>query len=59
MKLVDMRGLKLRPLRGPGSSPGVGILIILFWSTLILYTPSLIQVPLYHPQAITTLFFSG
>ena len=24
MKLVDMRGLKLRPSKGPGSSPGTG-----------------------------------
>ena len=23
MKLVDMRGLKPRPVKGPGSSPGV------------------------------------
>mgnify|MGYP006149624945 FL=1 len=59
MKLVDMRGLKLRPLRGPGSSPGVGILLIIFWSTLLLITPNLIQIPLNHPQAVTALFFSG
>jgi hypothetical protein len=25
MKLVDMRGLKLRLFGGPGSSPGMGI----------------------------------
>ena len=25
MKLVDMRGLKPRPFRGPGSTPGIGI----------------------------------
>jgi hypothetical protein len=25
MKLVDMQGLKPCPLRGPGSTPGVGI----------------------------------
>jgi hypothetical protein len=24
MELVDMRGLKLRPLLGPGSTPGTG-----------------------------------
>ena len=24
MKLVDMRGLKPRPFRGPGSTPGIG-----------------------------------
>ena len=28
MKLVDMRGLKPRPFRGPGSTPGIGILLI-------------------------------
>ena len=27
MKLVDMRGLKPRPFRGPGSTPGIGIFI--------------------------------
>ena len=27
MELVDMRGLKPRPLKGPGSIPGVGIWI--------------------------------
>ena len=27
MKLVDMRGLKPRPLEGPGSSPGIGIFL--------------------------------
>jgi hypothetical protein len=26
MKLVDMRGLKPRPFRGPGSTPGIGII---------------------------------
>ena len=25
MELVDMRGLKPRPTRGPGSTPGMGI----------------------------------
>ena len=36
MKLVDMRGLKLRPLRGPGSSPGIGIIKIFYQHALIL-----------------------
>jgi hypothetical protein len=29
MKLVDMRGLKLRLFGGPGSSPGMGIIQII------------------------------
>lgn len=28
MKLVDMRGLKPRPLMGPGSSPGTGKFLV-------------------------------
>ena len=32
MKLVDMRGLKPRPFRGPGSTPGIGILYIFLYN---------------------------
>ena len=28
MELVDMRGLKPRPRRGPGSTPGMGIFLV-------------------------------
>ena len=30
MELVDMQGLKPCPSRGPGSSPGVGIIYVYF-----------------------------
>ena len=30
MKLVDMLGLKPRPLRGPGSTPGTGSILIIY-----------------------------
>ena len=42
MKLVDMRGLKLRLLGGPGSSPGTGIVSIHNYGVSILkHTASL------------------
>jgi len=41
MKLVDMRGLKPRPFRGPGSTPGIGILSYkLVYMTKYLYLES-------------------
>jgi hypothetical protein len=35
MKLVDMRGLKPRPFRGPGSTPGIGTLMKAFIKAFI------------------------
>ena len=36
MKLVDMRGLKPRPFRGPGSTPGIGTHSLHTFSSLLL-----------------------
>ena len=45
MKLVDMLGLKPRPLRGPGSTPGTGK-IVYIWFVIVNYS-SLILAKLY------------
>ena len=34
MKLVDMLGLKPRPLRGPGSTPGTGTIVVIYHAAL-------------------------
>ena len=46
MKLVDMLGLKPRPSRGPGSTPGTGSIIIFYKLAILLTAP--------YPQLLLT-----